>query len=156
MTPQEIAAEKQEAKRLSFHKALMGLHGDVEALKKKQGNPFFKSSYVALPQMLETLKPIIQKHGFFLSQPTDIVNTQDGPRNAVASILVHAESGLSETAKLMIDNEPDPQKLGGKITYFRRYTLSSVLGLQEVDDDGNTAAGRKTVKKAKVSSKDSF
>ena len=36
----------------------------------------------------------------------------------------------------------DPQKLGGAITYYRRYTLQSLLGLQAEDDDGNTASGR--------------
>ena len=37
----------------------------------------------------------------------------------------------------------DPQKLGGAITYYRAYTLQSLLGLQAEDDDGNTASGRK-------------
>ena len=31
----------------------------------------------------------------------------------------------------------DPQKLGSCITYYRRYTLASLLGLQAVDDDAN-------------------
>ena len=31
----------------------------------------------------------------------------------------------------------DPQKLGSAITYYRRYTLASLLGLQAVDDDAN-------------------
>ena len=34
----------------------------------------------------------------------------------------------------------DAQKLGGAITYFRRYTLVSLLSLQAVDDDGETAS----------------
>jgi hypothetical protein len=34
----------------------------------------------------------------------------------------------------------DPQKLGSCITYFRRYTLKSLLAIAEVDDDGNRAA----------------
>ena len=33
----------------------------------------------------------------------------------------------------------DPQKLGSAITYFRRYTLQSLLALQAEDDDGNKA-----------------
>jgi hypothetical protein len=35
----------------------------------------------------------------------------------------------------------DPQKLGSCITYYRRYTLASLLGLQAVDDDANVASG---------------
>jgi len=34
----------------------------------------------------------------------------------------------------------DAQKLGGAITYFRRYTLVSLLSLQAVDDDGHEAS----------------
>jgi hypothetical protein len=32
-----------------------------------------------------------------------------------------------------------PQKLGSAITYYRRYTLQSLLGLQ-AEDDGNKAS----------------
>jgi hypothetical protein len=34
----------------------------------------------------------------------------------------------------------DAQKLGGAITYFRRYTLVSLLSLQAIDDDGEAAS----------------
>ena len=34
----------------------------------------------------------------------------------------------------------DPQKRGSEITYFRRYTLGSLLALQAEDDDGYTAS----------------
>jgi len=31
----------------------------------------------------------------------------------------------------------DPQKIGSEVTYFRRYTLQSLLSIQAEDDDGN-------------------
>jgi len=34
----------------------------------------------------------------------------------------------------------DPQKILSAITYFRRGTLQSMLALQSIDDDGQTAA----------------
>jgi hypothetical protein len=34
----------------------------------------------------------------------------------------------------------DPQKVLSAVTYFRRGTLQSLLSLQAVDDDGQTAA----------------
>ena len=34
----------------------------------------------------------------------------------------------------------DPQKIGSAVTYFRRGTLQSLLSLQAIDDDGQTAA----------------
>jgi len=34
----------------------------------------------------------------------------------------------------------DAQKIGSAITYYRRYTLQSLLALQAIDDDGNLAS----------------
>lgn len=135
-------------KQATFHKALIGLHGDIDAFTKDESNPFFKSKYVPLPKMLRTLKPIMQKHGFILNQPIDVANTQQGMRNVVFSRLVHAETGLAEESKMMLPEIEDMQKLGGAVTYARRYTLSAVLGLEETDDDGETAVGRKSKIKA--------
>lgn len=146
------ATDKQE-----FHKALLALHGDIEGIKRDENNPFFKSKYVPLPKMLQILKPICQKHGFILSQPTDIINTQQGAVNVVTTFITHAATGLSESAKLMLEKQADMQKLGAAITYGRRQTLSSVVGLEEEDDDGNKLTGKvSSPVKSKVSSKDKF
>ncbi len=147
---------RQEAKKNVFHNALLSLHGDIETMKKDESNPFFKSKYVPLPKMLRILKPTMQKHGFILTQPTEVTNSQTGIVNVVFSTVVHAETGLSDTAKLCLPNIDDMQKLGGAITYARRYTLSALLGLEEADDDGNTATGKTARKTTKVSSKDNF
>lgn len=151
---------KKEENRLAFHTALFQLHGDIEAMTKDEANPFFKSKYVPLPKMLRTLKPVLQKHGFILNQPIDVANTQQGMINAVITRLVHVATGLSEESKLMLPGLEDMQKLGGAVTYARRYTLSAVLGLEEADDDGETAVGRAPSKTkgtvSKISKADAF
>ena len=151
MSNNQVSVEQ----KIEFQKAVLALHGDLEALKKDEKNPFFKSSYVPLPKMIRALKPILQKHGFILSQPTDVANTQNGIVNVVFSSITHAKTGLNDTAKLVIPNLEDMQKLGGAITYARRYTLSALLGLEETDDDGNTATG-KVVKGSKIAKSDQF
>jgi hypothetical protein len=152
---QQQPANPEDKKK--FYKAVLALHGDIEALKKNEGNPFFKSKYVPLPDMIDALRPALQKHGFVLSQPVDVApaNGQHGYRNVVFSVITHAETGMSDQAKLAIPDMDDMQKLGGAITYARRYTLSALLGLREVDDDGNTATGR-TAKKSVVIKQDKF
>lgn len=154
MSKQEVPQDSKQ----KFHAALLKLHGDIEAFTKDESNPFFKSKYVPLPKMIRTLKPLMQKHGFILSQPTEVTNSQNGIENVVFSTLIHAETGLSDTAKIALPRIDDMQKLGGAITYARRYTLSSLLGLEENDDDGNTAVGRKPKagSKSKVAKKDIF
>ena len=47
--------------------------------------------------------------------------------------------GLSSGIKIP-EALTDPQKLGSCITYFRRYTLKSLLAIAEGDDDANLAA----------------
>lgn len=150
-----------QEQKIQFQKALLALHNDVEGIKKSaKANPVFKSDYVKLPDMLRALKPAFQKHGFILSQPTDVANTQQGIVNVVFSSLTHAETGISDTAKLALTPEfiksKDMQGLGGAITYARRYTLSALLGLEEIDDDGNKASGQSVKSKSKVSKEDQF
>jgi hypothetical protein len=144
-----------EAKK-EFHKDLFNFHNDMEALKKEANNPFHKSKYLKLAPMLGAVRPIAKKHNFILSQPTDVTNGPNGLQNVVFSILTHVPTGLSETAKLAIpDDIKDPQRVLAAVTYYRRGTLSALLGLIEEDDDGNFASG-KVAPKSKVSSKDHF
>lgn len=157
-----------------YYSDLLKLHGDIESMKKDEENPFFRSNYVPLPKMLKTLKPLYQKHGFILTQPVVTKEINGMIVNVVTSKLTHAETGmfevselaitdglLDEIKKMKLNNEEqmystkgDMQKLGGAITYARRYTLSALNSLEEVDDDGN-AASNKEVSKPSKSNKNS-
>ena len=46
---------------------------------------------------------------------------------------------LVKMLQMPLPNDLDAQKMGSAITYFRRYTLQSLLALQAIDDDGNLA-----------------
>jgi hypothetical protein len=59
----------------------------------------------------------------------------------VVSKLLCIEGGGGVVSGLKLPPIADPQKLGSCITYYRRYTLSSLLGLQAEDDDANAASG---------------
>lgn len=157
MAVQPIKNNVEVDQKSKFHKALYALHNDIEVMKKDESNPFFKSKYVPLPKMLEVLKPKIKEHGFILSQPVDVTNSANQIENVVFSSLIHVETGYSDTAKLALPKLDDMQKLGGAITYARRYTLSALLSLEEIDDDGNTAVGNKVSSKTRsVKTKDKF
>ena len=52
------------------------------------------------------------------------------------------EPSISTSASYPLSS---PQKLGSAITYYRRYTLASLLGLQAEDDDGNLASSKSTI-----------
>ena len=59
----------------------------------------------------------------------------------VVSKLICVDGTGATISGLKLPVIADPQKLGSCITYYRRYTLSSLLGLQAEDDDANSASG---------------
>jgi hypothetical protein len=54
----------------------------------------------------------------------------------VVSVITTRNRNECKKVKCYYQNLQDPQ-LGSAITYYRRYTLQSLLGLQAEDDDGN-------------------
>ncbi len=116
--------------------ALVQFQMSVEKIKKQAKNPFFKSSYATLAQILDAIKTPLADNKLAFSQfPSG--------DNKLTTILMH-ESG--EYLMATVDMKPakeDPQALGSAITYMRRYALGAVLGLNiDNDDDGNLASGR--------------
>jgi hypothetical protein len=113
-------------------KALANVKKEVGKLSKTETNPFFKSKYFDINSLIEQVEPLLEKNGLLLLQP--IIN------NEVKSIIYHCESELSVESSIQLTQFNDPQKLGSAITYYRRYTLQSLLGLQAEDDDANKAS----------------
>lgn len=115
-------------------KRILEVQKQIGTLSKNAKNPFFKSAYLDLNDLLKHITPLLQDQGLILAQPiignsvtTQIIDSKDG------CILLESSLDLPETIK-------DPQKLGSCITYFRRYTLKSLLAIAEGDDDGNLAS----------------
>ena len=105
---------------------------EIGAISKDSKNPFFKSKYFDINQLLEHVEPILLKNGLLLMQPIQ--------NNQVHSIIYDVETGQTIESFLELSNITDPQKKGSEISYFRRYTLSSLLAIQAEDDDANKAS----------------
>ena len=101
-------------------------------------NPFFKSKYAPLNEVINVTKPILSKYGLSFIQMATTKEMAVG----VATMLLH-ESGqyiLSEYLWLTPVKD-DPQAYGSALTYARRYSLCAVLGVVgDKDDDGNAAS----------------
>jgi hypothetical protein len=126
-------------------KALLAVQQEIGDVEKGAENPYFDSKYADLSSVIDTVKPVLNKHGIvFLQLPA--VPKFEGTI-ALATILIHAESGESVQAVAEVPlSKNDPQAYGSAMTYTRRYSLVSVIGLKTVDDDGN-AASSPTIKK---------
>tara|TARA_R110001606_G_scaffold370555_2_gene527059 strand:+ start:707 stop:1210 length:504 start_codon:yes stop_codon:yes gene_type:complete len=115
----------------NIYSKLFNLQNELGAISKDATNPFFKSKYFDINSLIGQLKPLLEKYKLLLIQPiTD---------NQVRSIIYDLDGGSVESS-MPLPNDLDAQKLGSAITYFRRYTLQSLLALQAMDDDGNLAA----------------
>jgi hypothetical protein len=117
---------------MEIYRKLLAAKKEIGKISKDSTNPFFKSKYFDVNALLEHVEPILQHYGLVLLQPIK--------NNAVFTVIVDSESGEQIDSGITLPNLTDPQKLGSAITYYRRYTLQSLLGLQAEDDDANKAS----------------
>ena len=123
----------------TFHTAFLEMQKDFPLIKKTENNPFFKSKYAGLPQVLEVVLPILHKHEFYLTQSP--VSELD--RVGVKTTITYKDGTSISDLFVMTLAKEDPQGAGSAITYARRYAIVSMLGLNvDEDDDGETASGR--------------
>lgn len=113
-----------ENKILSFQKR-------IGVIAKDSKNPHFKNTYASLTQILSEVKPILSDIGVTIMQPMKY--------GKVGTVLLDGDKVIAEA---WLDLPPNlmPQPLGSAITYFRRYTLASLLALEIDDDDGAIAS----------------
>jgi len=146
-----------------MYKKLLAIQQEIGAIKKDSTNPFFKSKYFDINTLLEQVKPVLNKHGVVLLQGLTHIDS----KLALSTKLLDAETETAEKRDdksnwVMVDPKDtvefvcplpemsDPQKYGSAITYFRRYSLQSLLALEAEDDDGNFASKPSMKEKAKA------
>ena len=128
-------------------KALAKFQEEVKQPLKDKNNPFFKSKYVPLENVVEAITDVAPKNGLSFVQWA--LNDENG-RVGVATMLMH-ESGewIEFDAVHMKADKETAQGAGALITYLKRYSLSAVFGItSDQDDDGNGASGNKAPKQA--------
>jgi hypothetical protein len=118
--------------------ALAAAQAEFSAVPKNSINPFFKSNYAALPDVVASASPVLAKHGLAISQ---FIDAEFLGIDGLITYLIHSSGQfISHTMKLHLPKD-DPQGQGSAVTYARRYAYMSVLGLvADEDDDGNRAS----------------
>jgi hypothetical protein len=119
----------------AIYKKLHEAKLEIGRISKNAKNPHFKNTYADLNALIEAVEPILLEKGLVMLQPI-----LDGK---VKTLIVDFETGEQVESAMDLPAILDPQKLGSAITYFRRYTLQSLLSLQAVDDDGQAASTAK-------------
>jgi ERF superfamily len=157
-------------KEKTIYSALADFQQEVPVISKDTSGYNYK--YADLPKIFETINPLLKKHGLGFYQAIN--------GSSIKTVIFHVDSNTSiesitdipfdslvyeEVSKVDYKTKVETkvqvikgfegmnraQAIGSLITYFRRYSLSSILGLvTDVDTDGT---GFKTAEKPKVGTK---
>lgn len=115
-------------------KAMVEFHSKVSKIAKSENNPFFKSKYASLANILDVIsKPLNESKLVILQFPTE--------QYKLTTRLLHESGEWFEDTYEMQPTKHTPQDAGSVITYQRRYAIGAILNLNiDEDDDGNKAS----------------
>ena len=128
-----------EATGTNLKKALALFQQNCPVIHK--GTQGYGYTYADLPAILAVINPLLAKYNLGFSQPLE----GDGIR----TIIFHTETGetiesfVSIPQNVQLKGQNDFQIMGSAISYFRRYSLSSILGLvtdKDLDATGTQQA----------------
>lgn len=118
--------------------SLVAAQADARNATFDSVNPHFKNRYASLAEVIETMKPVLAKHGLAIVQ-MPAVRMDIGP--VLMTRILHQSGEWIEDEYPINPIKNDPQGFGSAITYARRYTLPGILMIaSEEDDDGNAAS----------------
>ncbi|HEC2213474.1 TPA: ERF family protein [Staphylococcus delphini] len=135
---------------VEINKAMVAFRKEVKQPLKDKNNPFFKSKYVPLENVVEAIDEAATPHG--LSYTQWALNDSEG-RVGVATMLMHESGEYIEYDPVFMNAEKNtPQGAGSLISYLKRYSLSAIFGItSDQDDDGNAASGKQKKSEPKAS-----
>ena len=134
--PERTKSEWKSDKIDKLAGALAKAQSEIRGAAKKSKNPFFNSNYADLHTVIESCMPQLSANGISVVQGTDF-NKRDGW--SVTTMLMHSSGQwIKSNCKIILGPKQDIQALGSAITYGRRYLLSSMAGVGQFDDDGNS------------------
>ena len=130
----------------NLSKAMSEFQKNLKQPLKDANNPFFKSKYVPLENVVEAITEAAGPLGISFMQ---YASGDDSGNIEVGTIILHQSGEFIEFPSVRMKPEKQtPQAYGSAITYAKRYALSAVFGItSDKDDDGNEASGNGRKKK---------
>ena len=143
----EKAMESEELNKL--FEALAKAQMEMEVAKTDSTNPYFKSKYADLRSVVEASRPFLAKNGICVIQRT--IPGNNGT-SYLHTRLGHLSGQWMESLMPINPPKQDIQTLGSYMTYLRRYSYSSMVGVVagDEDDDGEVIVHQKQVFKLSV------
>jgi len=123
--------------------ALSKMQSQLTPALKDCNNPFFKSKYADLTSVWDACRTPLTQNGLCVSQTMD---DREG-RVVLITTLMHVSGQWIRSILPILWGKGagnEAQAMGAGISYMRRYALSSILGVVQDDDDGESAFSRRT------------
>jgi hypothetical protein len=121
--------------------ALAKAQGVMEGATKDAANPFFKSKYADLSSVWAACRKALSSNGLSIIQTSDFL-PELPDMVCIDTTLCHSSGEWISGRMVVKPVKTDPQAVGSCITYLRRYSLQSMVGIAPEDDDGNSASGK--------------
>lgn len=134
----------------SSAEALLAVQKEISKIDfpKTAKNPHFGSNYCPLDVILARALPVLNAHGFVLTQEVTTIDGADGTQGALKTTLLYTvPTGNAptldriESTMLLMPLKPNPQNQGSAITYARRYAVQTLLAIVPEDDVDGTQTG---------------
>ena len=120
--------------------ALTKVQTEIQHASKDAINPYFKSEYATLEQVITQVKKPLNDNGIYFQQiahPSEI-------GACVETVFYGHGSSLSTGQILIPADKRDAQGFGSALTYAKRYSLSFACGIgHQKADDANRAMPKK-------------
>jgi hypothetical protein len=121
--------------------ALAAAQQEFPVIGKDKENSHFKSRYADLATVIGATRGVLYKHGLMMNHRLEA--TDAGTAIVVAQLIHFATGQLEECAAHVPVSKADAQGYKSAVTYGKRITYETVLGLApDDDDDGEAAVGR--------------
>lgn len=141
----------------NYYKALAGFQQECPVLLKDTEGYGYK--YVDLTKIIHTINPLMQKHGLGFTQK--LGTNKDTGQSCLTTTIFHVSSGESDSSTVDIPlvemkGQNLYQAFGSGTTYFRRYQISSQMGIisdKDVDAYGEQVTPTSMPKAPTVSKK---
>lgn len=120
--------------------ALVKVQAGLKHAKKKDNNPFYKSKYAGLTEVIDASRKLLTDNGLAITQFIDYETVDLRP--ILITQLNHVSGQWIRGYCPIIYNKQDPQVFGSGLSYSRRYNYMAIIGqaAEDEDDDGNAAS----------------
>jgi hypothetical protein len=118
----------------SYNTSMSKVQAHIEGAFKDSKNPFFKSSYADLESVWGVARQPLAENGF------SVMQTPCKTGQHLITTISHTSGAWVRGSWPLNTVKKDPQGYMASVTYARRGSLASMLGIYQTDDDGNEAS----------------